>query len=52
MLLGMNILKLADIPLSGFFRWLDDNLAENMLLRRPRLFVDTSGNAVSEPPKP
>jgi phosphoglycerol transferase MdoB-like AlkP superfamily enzyme len=51
MSLGLSILKLADIPLSGFFKWLDENLMGNMLLHRPRLFVDADGTASSTPPE-
>ena len=50
MLLGLNILNLANIPLSGFFQWIDGHLADEMLMQRPRLFVDNAGVATSEPP--
>ena len=50
MLLGMHLLKAIGVPLDGFLGWLDRNVADVMLLQRPRLFVDAQGHASTEPP--
>ncbi len=50
-LLGLSVLKRIGFPLTDYYAWLDANIAPNLLLYRPRLYVDAQGEAYSEVPE-
>ena len=49
-LLGLEILKRLDFPLSGYYQWIDENVAPYMLHRYSRLFVDGEDRVYDEVP--
>ncbi len=50
-MLGISVLKRLGFSLGGYYGWLDRFIAPYMLIYRPRLYVDASGNAFSEIPE-
>ena len=50
-LLGLDIMKRLGFRLSGYFRWLDENVAPEMTIRASRLFVDGQGNIFDHTPE-
>ena len=48
--LGLEILKRLDFPLSGYYQWIDENVAPYMLHRYSRLFVDGEDNVYDTVP--
>lgn len=50
-LLGLDIMKRLGFRLSGYFRWLDENVTPEMTIRASRLFVDGQGNIFDHTPE-
>ncbi len=50
-LLGLDIMKRLGFELSGYFRWLDENVAPEMTIRASRLFVDGEGRVSDQVPE-
>ncbi len=49
-MLGLSVLKRIGFSLGEYYGWLDRFIAPYMLIYRPRLYVDASGNAFSDIP--